>query len=58
MLRKHITRRRVRIADTTQLNTLAQVKTFLKWCVKQGWIKSNPAPTWSPRGATGTASRS
>jgi integrase len=49
-LRMHMTRRGVRIADTTQLNTLAQVKTFLNWCVKQGWAKANPAANVEPKG--------
>jgi integrase len=50
VLRTTITRLGVRMADTTQLNTLAQVKTFLKWCVKQGWAKSNPAANVEPKG--------
>jgi integrase len=27
----------------THRNILAEVKTFLRWCVDQGWLRSNPA---------------
>jgi integrase len=42
-LRFHVTPRGTRIADDTQLNILAEVKTFLGWCVKMKWAKVNPA---------------
>ncbi|MGD0837343.1 MAG: tyrosine-type recombinase/integrase [Polyangia bacterium] len=50
LLREHVTSQGKGIADTTQLNTLAQVKTFLNWCVKQGWAKSNPAVNVEAKG--------
>jgi integrase len=32
-----------RVAVDTHRNGLATTKSFLKWCVKRGWIRSNPA---------------
>ncbi len=49
-LRNHTTVQGKRIADTTHLNTLAQVKTFLAWCVKKGWAKSNSAANVEGKG--------
>ncbi len=49
-LRNHTTVQGNRIADTTHLNTLAQVKTFLAWCVKKGWLKANPAANVEGKG--------
>jgi len=49
-LRNHTTVQGKRIADTTHLNTLAQVRTFLAWCVKKGWLKANPAASVEGKG--------
>ena len=49
-LRFHLTPRGTRIADDTQLNTLAQVKTFLGWCVKMKLAKVNPAANVEGKG--------
>ncbi len=49
-LRNHTTVQGKRIADTTHLNTLAQVKTFLTWCTKKGWLKANPAANIEGKG--------
>lgn len=49
-LRFHRTPRGTRIADDTQLNTLAQVKTFLGWCVKMKLAKVNPAANVEGKG--------
>jgi len=33
-----------------QRNTLAEAKTFLRWCVGQGWLRSNPLESVQGRG--------
>ena len=49
-LRFHRTPRGTRIADDTQLNTLAQVRTFLGWCLKMKWLPANPAANVEGKG--------
>jgi integrase len=39
-----------RQAVDTHRNTLAAAKSFLAWCVKQGWLRTNPAADVMPVG--------
>jgi integrase len=44
-LRTRPTRSKKPPAVDTHRNVLAQTKSFLAWCVKQGWLRENPAAT-------------
>jgi integrase len=39
-----------RTKTDTHRNSLAEVKTFLSWCVKEGWLPANPAAKVEPTG--------
>lgn len=38
------------LSATTQRGMYTHAKTFLKWCVKQRWLKANPLEAVEPRG--------
>ncbi len=51
VFRTRKTKRGTPTAVDTHRNTLAQAKTFLKWCVKKGWLSKNPMAAVEGTGA-------